>query len=62
MSNWATAQFGEQLVTKSGVQSTSEVLKGKKYIGVYFSAHWYVSSIHTMYQYICSYFDIFDYL
>lgn len=56
MSNWATAQFGEQLVTKSGVQSTSEVLKGKKYIGVYFSAHWYVSSI----QY--SYFVIFDYL
>jgi hypothetical protein len=45
MSNWATAQFGEQLVTKSGVQSTCEVLKGKKYIGVYFSAHWYVSSI-----------------
>eukprot|EP00596_Hydrurales_sp_CCMP1899_P010841 CAMPEP_0119041502 /NCGR_PEP_ID=MMETSP1177-20130426/12441_1 /TAXON_ID=2985 /ORGANISM="Ochromonas sp, Strain CCMP1899" /LENGTH=147 /DNA_ID=CAMNT_0007007591 /DNA_START=136 /DNA_END=576 /DNA_ORIENTATION=+ len=38
--SWADTQFGEQLVTKAGVSSTSEALKGKKFIGVYFSAHW----------------------
>lgn len=36
MSSWANTYFGDQLVTKSGLQSTSEVLKGKKYVGVYF--------------------------
>ena len=36
MSSWANTYFGDQLVTKSGLQSTSEVLKGKKYVGIYF--------------------------
>mmetsp|Transcript_10158 Transcript_10158/g.9849 ORF Transcript_10158/g.9849 Transcript_10158/m.9849 type:complete len:151 (+) Transcript_10158:81-533(+) len=40
MSAWATTSFGEQLMTKTGLQNTSDVLKGKKYVGIYFSAHW----------------------
>jgi len=32
--------FGETLLTKDGVKSTSEVLNGKKAIALYFSAHW----------------------
>lgn len=38
--SWPNSFFGEQLVTKSGLKDTSEVLKGKKFVGVYFSAHW----------------------
>jgi len=34
------ALFGEQLLTKSGLQPTEDVLKGKTAVGVYFSAHW----------------------
>jgi hypothetical protein len=34
------AIFGDKLVTKDGIQSTSDVLKDKKYIGIYFSASW----------------------
>ena len=34
------ALFGPELVTKSGVKKTSEVLNGKKAVGIYFSAHW----------------------
>lgn len=36
MTSWATTCFGDQLLTKSGLQSTTEVLKGKKYVGLYF--------------------------
>jgi len=32
--------FGPSLVTKTGSGSTSELLKSKKLIGIYFSAHW----------------------
>merc|ERR1712100_368540 len=32
--------FGATLLTKDGPQSTEDVLKGKKYVMVYFSAHW----------------------
>merc|ERR1711988_481776 len=32
--------FGSQLVSKSGVVSTSEALAGKKHVMIYFSAHW----------------------
>eukprot|EP00438_Fugacium_kawagutii_P014419 Skav236074 [mRNA] locus=scaffold2211:222601:223026:- [translate_table: standard] len=32
--------LGAELQTKDGVKATSEVLKGKKAILVYFSAHW----------------------
>ncbi len=32
--------FGETLVTKNGVQKTTDVLSGKKAVGIYFSAHW----------------------
>ena len=35
-----TETFGETLVTKAGESKTSEVLDGKKFVGVYFSAHW----------------------
>ena len=35
-----TSIFGEQLVTKTGVQNVGDVLGGKKRVGIYFSAHW----------------------
>jgi nucleoredoxin len=38
MSNSAT--YGDQLQTKEGLKATSEVLAGKRLIGIYFSAHW----------------------
>lgn len=37
---WVVEEFGDKLLTKEGVRSTSEVLAGKKLIGIYFSAHW----------------------
>ena len=33
---WAIGFFGDELVTKRGIRSTSKVLEGKKFIGVYF--------------------------
>ena len=36
MVSWAISYFGDELVTKRGIRSTSKVLEGKKYIGVYF--------------------------
>jgi hypothetical protein len=33
--------LGSTLLTKSGEIPTAELLQGKKYIGVYFAAHWY---------------------
>ena len=38
--SWATEYFGPEIITKSGKKSTSEVVVGKKVIGIYFSAHW----------------------
>jgi hypothetical protein len=35
-----TALFGEKLLTKEGEKTTVEALKGKRFVGVYFSAHW----------------------
>ena len=32
--------FGPNLLTKEGVKPTSEVLGGKRFVGIYFSAHW----------------------
>jgi nucleoredoxin len=32
--------FGETLLTKNGEKPTADVLQGKKYVGIYFSAHW----------------------
>merc|ERR550514_1833302 len=32
--------FGENLVTKDGMKPTAEVLAGKEFVLVYFSAHW----------------------
>jgi hypothetical protein len=39
MADW-NALLGPELVTKDGLKPTSDVLKGKKRIGIYFSAHW----------------------
>ncbi|GAB9472977.1 Nucleoredoxin [Globisporangium polare] len=39
MANW-TELFGEELLTKDGVQPTTKVLADKKLVGIYFSAHW----------------------
>ena len=36
MVSWAISYFGDELVTKRGIRSTSKVLEGKKFIGVYF--------------------------
>ncbi|KAF0695902.1 Aste57867_13316 [Aphanomyces stellatus] len=35
-----TKLFGAELQTKEGLKPTEEVLAGKKYVGIYFSAHW----------------------
>ncbi|KAF0714816.1 Aste57867_3668 [Aphanomyces stellatus] len=32
--------FGPELQTKGGLKSTDDLLAGKKYVGLYFSAHW----------------------
>jgi hypothetical protein len=40
MSSVTHAEFGAQLLTKDGSKSTEEVLKNKRLVGVYFSAHW----------------------
>jgi nucleoredoxin len=37
---WALHHFGDQLLTNAGNKSTLEVLRGKPFIGIYFSAHW----------------------
>lgn len=34
------AILGDKLVTSDGIQATKDVLKDKKYIGLYFSASW----------------------
>lgn len=38
--SWATEYFGPEIITKNGRKPTSEVVLGKKVIGIYFSAHW----------------------
>ena len=38
--SWQVEYFGEELKTKDGLKPTSEILSGKKAIGIYFSAHW----------------------
>merc|ERR1719316_1740851 len=40
MSSTLQTLFGETLLTMGGEKPTAEVLQGKKYIGIYFSAHW----------------------
>ena len=40
MANWQQDYFGDKLVTKDGLKLTSDVFAGKKFIGIYFSAHW----------------------
>merc|ERR1711912_135527 len=32
--------FGDKLLTKDGEKDTSDVLKDKEYVMIYFSAHW----------------------
>ena len=34
------AILGDKLVTSDGIKATKDVLKDKKYIGLYFSASW----------------------
>ncbi len=38
--SWKTDLFGDEILTKEGRRSTVEALDRKKYIGIYFSAHW----------------------
>ena len=47
MTSWAEQVFGEELQTKDGLKSTSEVLSGKKNVGIYFSAHWVSGNMNT---------------
>jgi nucleoredoxin len=55
MPTW-TELFGKRIVTKKGEMATSEVLKDKKVVGVYFSAHWcppcrqFTPELSTMYE------------
>ena len=39
MSSW-TSMFGANVTTKDGSKSTTDALKDKKRVGIYFSAHW----------------------
>jgi hypothetical protein len=36
----ASELFGDKLLTKEGECAASEALRGKRFVGVYFSAHW----------------------
>mmetsp|Transcript_17064 Transcript_17064/g.28496 ORF Transcript_17064/g.28496 Transcript_17064/m.28496 type:complete len:170 (+) Transcript_17064:66-575(+) len=38
--DFASSLFGDTLITQEGEQSPTEALKGKQFVGVYFSAHW----------------------
>lgn len=38
--HWGDAMFSSQLVSKSGLISTGEALRGASVVAVYFSAHW----------------------
>merc|ERR550537_841046 len=38
--HWAVDLFGQVIETKSGKKETAEVVKAKKFVLVYFSAHW----------------------
>ena len=40
MSTWQEIYLGRELLTKDGLKATSEVLKGKSRVGIFFSAHW----------------------
>jgi hypothetical protein len=45
--------FGKDLLTKEGLKETTEVVGGKKLLGLYFSAHWV-----KVYQYEMQYATI----
>jgi hypothetical protein len=36
----ASELFGDKLLTKEGECAASEAVRGKRFVGVYFSAHW----------------------
>jgi ubiquitin len=38
--DWATAMFGSELVKDGKTVDTSSLVKGKKVVAIYFSAHW----------------------
>lgn len=40
MSTWQEIYLGRELLTKDGRKATSEVLKNKSRVGIFFSAHW----------------------
>lgn len=40
MSSWIEEHFGSTLTTKSGSEDAVTALAKKKYVGIYFSAHW----------------------
>lgn len=44
MSSWGEEHFGSTLTTKTGSAATSAALSGKKYVAIYFSAHWVSSN------------------
>ena len=39
--SWQTEYFGLELLSKSGLKPTSETLTSKKFVALYFSAHWW---------------------
>ena len=41
MASYIDEFLGEELLTKQGLVKTADCIQGK-YVGLYFSAHWYV--------------------
>lgn len=38
--SWANVYFGDTLLSRNGTQNTTDILKNKKFVAIYFSAHW----------------------
>ncbi len=54
--DWATAKFGSELELLDGSKkATSEVIAGKKVVGIYFSAHWVSSGVCVMCMHVYLY-------
>jgi hypothetical protein len=47
MASWIEEHFGSTLTTKSGSEDSATALSKKKYVAIYFSAHWVRFSFFT---------------
>ncbi len=52
---WAEEYFGASLRTKGGSQTTASAVENKKYVAIYFSAHWVSLSYFHKYRWSLDY-------